>query len=119
MNTVRDFCVRTFLAASLLAGLAAAPASAAQPGDTEHGVNRAKLIAKAERIVEERNGIDVQRISKCGPQKRNGKLNYSVWICLWRAEGTYADGDIDYACAGRRPGSSTAARTPASRWRRC
>ncbi len=82
--------------------LVGAPAaSASQPGDTEHGVNRAKLMAKAERIVEARNGIDVLKISKCGPQKkRKGKLNYSKWICLWRAEGFYS-GDIHYACAGR------------------
>src|SRR5262245_41221124 len=88
--------------AVLAAALAAVPgAYASPPGDTEHGVDRDKLMAKAERVVEERNGIEVLRISKCGPQKRNGKLNYSVWVCLWRAEGTYLAGDVHYACAGR------------------
>jgi hypothetical protein len=101
MKNVRDLCVRPILAATLLVALTAVPsASASKPGDTEHGVNRDKLIAQAEQIVEERNGIDVLKISKCGPQKRKGKLNYSTWICLWRAEGTNAAGDIDYACAG-------------------
>ena len=89
------------IAGSLAALLMAAPvASASQPGDTEHGVNRAKLMAKAERVVEERNGIDVLKISRCGPQKRRGKLNYSTWICMWRAEGT-SSGGVHYACAGR------------------
>ncbi|MDX6581834.1 MAG: polysaccharide biosynthesis protein PslG [Solirubrobacterales bacterium] len=99
MRTVRSTAV---VLASLAASLVAVPtAGASQAGDTEHGVNRAKLIATAEKVVEERDGIDVLKISKCGPQKRHGKLNYSTWICLWRAQGTYADGDIDYACAGK------------------
>ena len=76
-------------------------AGAAQPGDTEHGVNRAKLISKAQRMIEARNGIEVLKISKCGPQKRKGKLNYSTWICLWRAEGVYAAGEVPYRCAGK------------------
>jgi hypothetical protein len=89
------------VSAALVAALVGVPgASASQPGDTEHGVNRAKLIAKAEQIVEERNGIEVLKISKCGPQKRKGKLNYSTWICLWRAAGVYP-GNVAYACAGR------------------
>ena len=88
--------------ASLAATMVAVPAAgASQPGDTEHGVDRKKLIAKAERVVEERNGIEVQKVSKCGPRKRGKGLDYSTWICMWRAEGTYPDGDIDYACAGR------------------
>ncbi len=90
------------ICAASAALLVAVPgAGASKPGDTEHGVNRAKLMAQAEKVVEERNGIEVLKISKCAPQKRNGRLNYSTWICLWRAEGTYAAGDIDYSCAGR------------------
>ncbi len=102
----RKFVSRTRLAALVSASLAAilvgVPAAwASKPGDTEHGVNRAKLMAKAEQIVEGRNGIDVLKISKCGPQKkRKGKLNYSKWICMWRAEGLYP-GDVHYACAGK------------------
>jgi hypothetical protein len=99
MSRVRCVALVAAVFGALLVG--APVASASQPGDTEHGVNRAKLMAKAERIVETRNGIDVLRISKCGPQKkRRGKLNYSKWICMWRAEGTYAGG-IHYACAGK------------------
>ena len=79
---------------------AAAPASAAKSGATEHGVNRAKLAKKAEKVIEERNGIDVQKISRCGPQKRKKKLNYSKWICEWRAEGMYP-GQVPYHCAGK------------------
>ena len=82
----------------MLLGVPAAGAS--QPGDTEHGVNRDKLAAQAERAVEERNGIEVLKISKCGPRKRKGKLNYSIWVCLWRAEGIYP-GQVPYPCAGK------------------
>jgi hypothetical protein len=98
---VRGFCVTVVLAALLAAWVVAVPASASQPGDTEHGVNRAKLMAKALQVVEERNGVDVKRISKCGPRKRGKKLDYSTWVCLWRAEGTFADTGVHYACAGR------------------
>jgi polysaccharide biosynthesis protein PslG len=92
----------TLVLTSLAATLVAVPAAtASQPGDTEHGVNRAKLEAKAQRVVEERNGIDVLKISKCGPQKRRGKVNYSTWVCMWRAEGVYAAGEVPYACAGK------------------
>ena len=101
-HSMRSRRFAALICASFTATLVAVPAAgASQPGDTEHGVDRKKLMAKAEQVVEERNGIEVLRISKCGPQKRKGKLNYGTWICLWRAEGTYADGDIDYACAGR------------------
>ncbi len=87
--------------ASLAAALIGAPAAgASQPGDTEHGVNRSKLARKAERVVEQRNGIEVLKISKCGPQKRKGRLNYSIWVCRWRAEGVYP-GEVPYHCAGK------------------
>ena len=94
--------VTPMILAAIGALLVVAPsASASKPGDTEHGVNRAKLAAKAQSMVESRNGIEVLRISRCGPQKRKHKLNYGVWICEWRAQGTYASGDVPYACAGR------------------
>ncbi len=79
----------------------AVPATASKPGDTEHGVNRKKLAKKAEQVVEERNGIDVIKISRCGPKKKKGgKPSYSKWVCEWRAEGSYA-GDVPYHCAGK------------------
>ena len=91
--------------ATLLALIAFAPASALAKPDgggvkLEHGVNRAKLVKKAEAIVEERNRIDVERIASCGPVKKNGNPNYSKWICGWRAEGLYP-GQVPYACAGK------------------
>ena len=91
------------LAFTLAALLALAPAAIAKPDDgikTEHGVNRAKLVKKAEKIVEERNGITVSRIASCGPVKKNGRPNYGKWICGWRAEGLYP-GQVPYACAGK------------------
>ena len=89
------------LLTSLAAMLVAVPAaSASRPGDTEHGVNRAKLASKAQLMVEARNGIEVLKISKCGPQKRKRKVNYSTWICLWRAEGVYP-GEVPYHCSGK------------------
>lgn len=75
-------------------------AGAAEPGSTEHGVNRERLAKKAIKVVETRNGIDVQRISRCGPRKTKRGLDFSRWICQWRAAGTYA-GDVPYSCAGR------------------
>jgi polysaccharide biosynthesis protein PslG len=81
--------------------LVAAPAAgASQSGDTEHGVSRARLASKAMTVIEERNGIDVLRISKCGPHKRKGKLDFSRWTCLWRAAGEYP-GTVPYSCAGK------------------
>jgi len=89
------------LSAALAAVLIAVPgAAASKAGDTEHGVNRAKLANKALLTVEARNGIDVLKISRCGPQKKGKRLNYSTWVCEWRAEGTYP-GDVPYACAGK------------------
>ena len=88
------------VAAAAAVLIAAAPAGASQPGDTEHGVNRAKLAGKAERVVETRNGIEVLKISRCGPRKRKGKLDFSTWVCMWRAEGAYA-GDVPYHCSGK------------------
>lgn len=79
---------------------ATATAGKGGPPSTEHGVNRAKLSKKAISVIESRNGIDVLKISKCGPVKRKGKLNFSRWICLWRAEGIYP-GQVPYACAGK------------------
>jgi len=91
----------TVALASLLAALVAVPtAVASKPGDTEHGVNRAKLAKKAQRVVEERNGIEVLKISRCGPKKRKGRLDFSKWICEWRAEGVWP-GEVPYHCAGR------------------
>jgi polysaccharide biosynthesis protein PslG len=85
----------------LAAALVAVPtAGASQPGDTEHGVSRTKLANRALGIIEARNGIDVLRISRCGPQKKRKRLNFSKWVCEWRAEGTYP-GDVPYACAGK------------------
>lgn len=87
--------------AALAAALVVVPvAGASKPGDTEHGVNRAKLASKAERVVEERNGIEVLKISRCGPKKRKGRADYSKWVCEWRAEGAWP-GDVQYHCAGK------------------
>ncbi len=80
--------------------LAAAPAGASRPGDTEHGVNRAKLAKKAERLVEERNGIEVLKVSRCGPKKKKRRPIFSKWVCEWRADGVYP-GDVPYHCAGK------------------
>ena len=88
-------------AAALLCALLPATASA---GRSEHGVNRAKLAKKAERIVEKRNAIELKRISRCGPQKkkrgRKVRLNYSKWVCEWRAEGIWP-GEVPYHCKGK------------------
>ena len=88
------------VAAAAAVLITAAPAGASQPGDTEHGVNRAKLAGKAERVVETRNGIEVLKVSRCGPRKRKGKLDFSTWVCMWRAEGAYA-GNVPYHCSGK------------------
>ncbi len=85
---------------ALASAIAAAPANASRPGDTEHGVNRAKLAKKAEAVIEERNGIEVLKISRCGPKKKKGRLSFSKWVCEWRAEGAYP-GDVPYHCAGK------------------
>jgi polysaccharide biosynthesis protein PslG len=86
--------------ACLVVSLAAVPALAAsKPGSKEHGVNRAKLASKAERVIEKRNGIEVLKISRCGPRKRTGRLDFSRWICEWRAEGIWP-GQVPYHCAG-------------------
>ena len=91
----------TVVLASLFATLLVVPAAnAGRPGDTEHGVDRDKLAKKAEQVVEERNGIEVRKVSRCGPKKRKGKLDFSKWVCEWRAEGTWP-GDVPYHCAGR------------------
>jgi polysaccharide biosynthesis protein PslG len=84
--------------AGLLAG--APVAGASKPGDTEHGVNRDRLAQKAQQVIEERNGIEVLKISRCGPKKRNGRPVYSKWVCEWRAEGVWP-GEVPYHCAGR------------------
>jgi hypothetical protein len=91
----------TVVLASLAAMLLVVPAAgASQPGDTEHGVNRTKLETKALTVIEERNGIDVLKISKCSPRKRGGRVTYSTWICMWRAAGVYP-GEVPYSCAGK------------------
>ena len=91
----------TPLIASLALTLVGVPAAgASQPGDTEHGVNRAKLVAKATTVIETRNGIEVLKISKCGPRKRRGRLDFRTWICLWRAEGVFP-GNQPYHCSGK------------------
>lgn len=106
-----DFLARARTAASArvatLCGAAiliAAPIALAAPAEaatsTEHGVNRQKLAAQAEQIVETRNGIEVLKISRCSPQKRKGKVDFSVWSCFWRAEGQYK-GQVPYHCAGK------------------
>lgn len=89
----------TGLAAAATLGISGAAAGASAPGSTEHGVNRARLAAKAQRVVEARNGIEVLRISRCGPRRRHGRLDFSRWVCEWRAAGAYP-GDVPYACAG-------------------
>jgi polysaccharide biosynthesis protein PslG len=84
-----------------LAALVGAPAVAqAGEGSTEHGVNRDRLAKKAEKVVEERRGIEVLKISSCGPTKRKGRPNYSKWVCGWRAEGMWP-GQVPYHCAGK------------------
>jgi hypothetical protein len=96
----RGFSTAIVLAAltALLVGVGAALASA--PGETEHGVNRAKLIAEAQRVIAERNAITIKKISRCGPAKKGGRLIFSKWVCEWRAEGLYP-GQVPYACAGK------------------
>src|SRR5690349_2818174 len=89
----RGLLTTMLLFVALLIGATAAHA-------TEHGVDRDKLEAKAKKIVEERNGITVSRIASCGPQKKHGHPNYSVWVCGWRAAGVYP-GQVPYACAGK------------------
>jgi len=91
--------------ATLLAGVAfvmpcAAFAAKDETPSTEHGVNRAKLALRAAAVIEERNGIEVLKISRCGPRKAKGKTNYAAWTCYWRAEGEYA-GQVPYHCAGK------------------
>jgi hypothetical protein len=83
---------------SLAAILACAPAAEAAVS-TEHGVNRKKLAKTAEQVTEERNGIEVIKISRCSPVKRNGRPNYGKWTCFWRAEGLYP-GEVPYHCSG-------------------
>jgi hypothetical protein len=88
---------------AVLAGvlIAAPAASQAAPPSTEHGVNRAKLAKRAEQVVERRNGIEIRKISRCGPRRQSGgRLDYSRWICEWRAEGEYP-GQVPYHCAGK------------------
>ncbi len=98
---MRRALVTSSISLSVVGALAlAGAAGASRPGDTEHGVNRARLAAKAERTVEARNGIEVTRISRCGPKRRRGKVDYGTWICEWRAEGAYP-GAVPYACAGK------------------
>ncbi len=98
---MRRSSIRSIVVAALAALLVCAvPASASQAGDTEHGVNRKKLANKALKLVETRNGIDVLKISRCGPQKKKQGLNFSKWVCEWRAAGEYA-GDVPYSCAGK------------------
>jgi hypothetical protein len=87
-------------AASFAVILAAAPAAVAKkPGSTEHGVDRARLASKAELVIEERNGIDVIKISRCGPHRKKRRLDFSRWVCEWRAEGIWP-GEVPYHCAG-------------------
>jgi polysaccharide biosynthesis protein PslG len=98
MRRVHSTTVAIAALAATLAG--ASVAGASRPGDTEHGVDRDRLVAKAERIVEKRNGIEVLKVSRCGPQRRNARLIYSTWVCRWRAEGLHS-GEVPYHCAGR------------------
>lgn len=85
--------------AAIAAALILAPAASA--GDsTEHGVDRARLAAKAEQVIEKKRGIEVKKISRCGPAKRKGKLEFSRWVCAWRAEGIWP-GEVPYHCAGK------------------
>lgn len=97
------------IAVSLAAMFVAAPAALAGPGSTEHGVNRVKLAQRAEQITEERNAIEVLKISRCSPGKRRGRTDFSKWTCYWRAEGRYP-GEVPYHCSGKsrwkRKGSS-------------
>lgn len=91
------------MAISLVALCLVVPAAASAakgPTSTEHGVNRAKLAKKAISVIELKNGIDVLKISRCGPRKRKGAADYSRWTCYWRAGGEYS-GQVPYACAGK------------------
>lgn len=92
----------TFCAAAALLATGAAPAAADKnPTDgLEHGVNRAKLLTKAERVVEAKRGIDVVKVSSCGPARKKRRPDYSTWICSWRAEGLWP-GEVPYHCAGK------------------
>ena len=104
----------------------AVPRRRSQPGDTEHGVNRAKLAAKAERMIEERNGIEVLKISKCGPQQAQGQaqlLDLGLHVArrgrLRRARSRTTAPARRSGSASEAAGGSTRARTGCSRWRRC
>ena len=90
----------TLAVALAVAAIAAVPAAGSAPGSTEHGVNRAKLALKAEAAIEARNGIELLKISRCGPAKKKKRLNFSKWICEWRAEGLWP-GNLPYHCAGK------------------
>lgn len=91
-----------YVVVALAALLVAAPAAEAKK--REHGVDRAKLMKRAERIVEQRNGIEVKRVSRCSPRrvkrKRTKRLDYSRWVCHWRAVGELP-GRVPYHCSGK------------------
>ena len=100
------------LAAAALLG-ASLPAAPARAG-TEHGVNRVTLAKRAKRAIEKRRTIRVLRISRCGPRRREGRVDRSKWLCEWRAKGVWP-GEVPYRCTGtavwkRTPGSWRIAR---------
>jgi polysaccharide biosynthesis protein PslG len=101
MRTPSEIARGCLVAAFAVLLIAVPVASTAAPTSTEHGVNRAKLSKRAERVIERRNGIEVLKISRCGPRRlTRGRLDYSRWICEWRAEGEYP-GQVPYHCAGK------------------
>ena len=92
--------IGSILAAVTAALALAAPAEAHTHDGLAHGVDRDKLVAKAMKVTEARRGIDVLKVSRCSPVRRKGRLDYSTWVCSWRAEGLWP-GEIPYHCAGK------------------
>ena len=85
------------LAATALLGvsLLAAPTNARPKQD----IDRAMLAQQAERVIEQRRMIDVSRISRCAPRRRDNQLDYSRWVCEWRGAGVWP-GEVPYRCKG-------------------
>ncbi|HEX2128034.1 MAG TPA: hypothetical protein VHF58_02335 [Solirubrobacterales bacterium] len=85
--------------AVLLVGVQPATAAQRPPGKLD--VIRAKAVKRAERVVEQRNAIDVLKVSRCRPRRSaRGKLNLGRWRCHWYAAGEFT-GRVPYQCSGK------------------
>jgi len=101
------------LLATVLAVAAAGPAGAAAGAPAGPKLDRKRLVRHAERVVETRNGIELRRVSRCGPSRR-GRTGSARWVCRWRAEGLWP-GQVPYHCAGEARWNGH--RPPRARWR--